>query len=318
MERGRDGMAKQPFLLDCDTGVDDAIAILLSKHLNNLELVAVTSVAGNVEIDKTTVNALHVLDLAGMEHVPVYRGASKPMMCEPVTAYYVHGENGLGGLEVPTPKRKPEDMLAWDAIYETAKRYKGELTIVAVGPLTNLGLAFAKYKDLPDLIKRIVIMGGAAVGGNVTPCAEFNIYVDPEAADIVFTCGAPVYMCGLDVTVPAYLTPEELDELGALGSKQAKFARDVVQGVLKYSQGYDLPGMCMHDPVTLLYADDDSYFTTKHVGIRVETKGSITRGKTVTDLYSDKQMEHNAYVVTGVDREAFKNRVFELMKHYGA
>jgi len=308
---------KLPMLLDCDTGVDDAIAILLSKHLTNLELVGVTSVAGNVEIEKTTRNALCVLELAGMEHVPVYRGAAKPMMCEPITAYYVHGQNGLGDLSVPEPKRAPASLPAWDAIYETAKRYAGELTIVAIGPLTNLGLALAKYKELPKLISRIVLMGGAAVGGNVTPSAEFNIYADPEAADMVFTCGAEVVMCGLDVTMRAFLTPEELDELGELGAPQAKFARDAAQGVLAFSKGYGLPGMSMHDPVTLLYADDDSYFTAKRAGVRVETKGKLTRGKTVTDLYSDKQMEKNAVVVTGIDREAFKRRLFELMTQYG-
>ncbi len=310
-------MRKLPMLLDCDTGVDDAIAILLSKHLTNLELVGVTSVAGNVEIEKTTRNALCVLELAGMEHVPVYRGAAKPMMCEPITAYYVHGQNGLGDLSVPEPKRAPASLPAWDAIYETAKRYAGELTIVAIGPLTNLGLALAKYKELPKLISRIVLMGGAAVGGNVTPSAEFNIYADPEAADMVFTCGAEVVMCGLDVTMRAFLTPEELDELGELGSLQAKFARGAAQGVLAFSKGYGLPGMSMHDPVTLLYADDDSYFTAKRAGVRVETKGKLTRGKTVTDLYSDKQMEKNAVVVTGIDREAFKRRLFELMTQYG-
>lgn len=311
-------MNKLPMLLDCDTGVDDAVAILLAKHLKTLELVAVTSVAGNVEIDKTTVNALRVLEIAGMEQIPVYRGAEKPLLCEPITAHYVHGQNGLGGLELPPPKREPEKLPAWDAIYEYAKKYEGELTIVAIGPLTNLALAIAKYKALPKLLKRIVVMGGAAVGGNVTPSAEFNIYADPEAADMVFTCGAPVYMCGLDVTLASYLTAEELDELAKQGTKQAVFARDVLQGILQFSRGYNLPGVCFHDPVTLLYADDDSYFQTDHVGIRVETKGSITRGKTVTDLYSDKQMEHNAYIVTKVDREEFKRRVFEMMALYRA
>jgi len=303
-------------LLDCDTGVDDAVAILLAKYLDTLELVAVTSVAGNVEIDKTTANALRVLEIAGMD-VPVYRGAEQPMFCEPVTAHYVHGQNGLGDLDVPEPKKKPEALPAWDAIYEYAKKYRGELVVVAIGPLTNLALALAKYRELPRMLRRIVVMGGAAVGGNITPSAEFNIYADPEAADMVFTCGAPVYMCGLDVTMPAYLTGEELDELAALGSRQAVFARDVMQGILKYYRGFDLPGVAFHDPVTLLYADDDSYFQTDHVGIRVETKGPLTRGKTVTDLYSDKQMEHNAYIVTKVDREAFKRRVFEIMAKYG-
>ncbi|MEA5048238.1 MAG: nucleoside hydrolase [Eubacteriales bacterium] len=309
-------MNKLPMLLDCDTGVDDAVAILLSKHLKSLELVAVTSVAGNVEIDKTTINALRVLEIAGMEQVPVYRGAEKPLLCEPITAHNVHGQNGLGDLELPLPKRGPEKLPAWDAIYEYAKKYRGDLTIVAIGPLTNLALAIAKYKELPGLLRRIVVMGGAAVGGNVTPCAEFNVYADPEAADMVFTCGAPVYMCGLDVTLAAYLTAEELDELAKQGTRQAVFTRDVLQGILEFSRGYHLPGVCFHDPVTLLYADDDSYFQTDHVGIRVETKGRLTRGKTVTDLYSDKQMEHNAYIVTKVDREEFKRRVFDLIALY--
>jgi len=310
-------MNKFPMLLDCDTGVDDAVAILLTKYLNTLELVAVTTVAGNVEVEHTTRNSLQVLELAGMTHIPVYPGAEKPLLGETVTAHHVHGQNGLNDMVLPQPARKPEHMPAWDAIYEYAKKYKGELVVIAIGPLTNLALAIAKYKELPQLLKRIVIMGGAAVGGNVTPCAEFNVYADPEAADMVFTCGAPVYMCGLDVTMRSYLTAEELDELAALGSKQAVFTRDVMQGILKFYRTYKLGGVAFHDPVTVLYADDDSYFQTDHAGVRVETKGELTRGKTVTDLYSDKQMEHNAYVVTNVDRDIFKKRVFEIMVKYG-
>ena len=311
-------MRKLPLLIDCDPGVDDALAILLSKYLTSLELVAVTSVAGNVEVEHTTQNALDLLELAGLGHVPVYRGAEQPLFGTALNAPQVHGENGLNGLSLPTSRRQPEELPAWDAIYETAKRCQGELTIVAIGPLTNLGLALLKYKALPKLLKRVVLMGGAAVGGNVTPAAEFNVFADPEAADIVFNSGLEVVMCGLDVTVPAYLTAEELDELGALGSRQAKFARDVSQGVLKYSHGYGLPGMCMHDPLALLYADDEALLKTERAGVRVETKGKLTRGKTVTDLYSDKKTEKNAWVATGVDREAFKRRLFETMAQYGA
>lgn len=310
-------MNRKPMLLDCDTGVDDAVAILLAKHLNTLELVAVTSVAGNVEIEHTTENTLRVLELSGLGHIPVYRGAERPIFCDPITAHHVHGQNGLNDLELPPAKRRAEDMPAWDAIYEYATRYAGELTIVAIGPLTNLALAIAKYRQLPKLLKRIVIMGGAAVGGNVTPAAEFNVYADPEAADMVFTCGATVYMCGLNVTMESYFTPEELDELAAQATNQALFARDVLQGILRFYRGYGLSGVALHDPVTLLYADDDSYFQTEHVGIRVETKGQLTRGKTVTDLYSDKQMEHNAYIVTNVDRTEFKRRVFANFAQFG-
>ena len=309
-------MTKRPLLIDCDTGVDDAVAILLTKHLNNLELVAVTTVAGNVELEHTTENTLRVLELAGMGHVPVYRGAEKPLFCELYSAHHVHGPNGLNNIELPPAKRQPEAVPAWDAIYEYAKTYRGELTVVAIGPLTNLALALMKYKELPKLLRRIVLMGGAAVGGNVTPAAEFNVYVDPEAADMVFTSGADVTMCGLDMTMAAYFTAEELDTLAAQETKQAVFARDVLQHMLSFYRAYGLDGVAFHDPATVLYADDDSTFQTERVGIRVETKGRLTRGKTVTDLYSDKQMEHNANIVIGVDREAFKQRVFANLAAY--
>lgn len=310
-------MNKQPFLLDCDPGVDDAVAILLARRLRSLELVAVTTVAGNVELEHTTRNALIALELAGFYDIPVYPGAAKPLFGEPVTAHHVHGQNGLGNLAVAPPKRAPEPKRAWEAIIDTAKEYKGELTIVAIGPLTNLALAFLKDSSLPRKLRRIVLMGGAAVGGNATPCAEFNIYADPEAAKLVFSRGVPVVMCGLDATAPSYLTAEELDEVAALGTRQAAFVRDVLQGILRYSRSLGLPGVCLHDPAALLYADDDACFVSKAAGVCVETKGKLTRGKTVTDLYSDKQMEKNAVVVTGVDREALKARIFDSLARFG-
>lgn len=310
-------MNKRPIIIDCDTGVDDAIALFLALKLPEFDLRAVTSTAGNVEVEKTTVNALRVLEMAGSP-VPVYEGASKPLFREQVTAHYVHGKNGLNDLDLPLPKRSAESKAACDAIYDVAKECGGALELIAIGPLTNLGLAFIKYRELPKLIKRIYIMGGAASGGNVTPAAEFNIFADPEAADIVFGSGVPVHMCGLDVTMKAYLTPEEINEIGALGSPVAAFCRDVTQGVLRYSQSLGLPGMCMHDPVTVLYAADESLFKAEEAGVHVETKGKLTYGKTVCDIYSDKQFEkHNAFVVTDVvDREAFKKRLFSLIAQY--
>ena len=310
-------MNKRPMLLDCDTGVDDAVAILLTKHLKTLELVAVTCVAGNVEVEQTTENTLRVLELAHMREIPVYRGAQRPLFGEPVTAQHVHGANGLNGIVLPAAARKAEAMPAWDAIYETAKRYAGELTVVTIGPLTNLALAIMKYQELPRLLRRIVLMGGAASGGNVTPSAEFNVFADPEAADMVFTCGAQVAMCGLDVTMESYLTPDELDALAALGNTQAVFARDVLQGMIQFYMEYSLAGVAFHDPATVLYADDDSIFQAERAWVRVETKGKLTRGKTVTDLYSDMQMEHNALIVTKVDRREFRRRVTENLAQYG-
>ncbi|MDO5110687.1 MAG: nucleoside hydrolase [Clostridia bacterium] len=304
-----------PVIIDCDTGVDDAIALLMAGKLPQLELCAVTSVAGNAEIEKTTINALRVLELANLD-VPVYRGAAVPLMREQVTASYIHGKNGLNELELPVGNRQIEALPACDAIYEIAKAHGGALTIIGIGPLTNIALALIKYRELPSLLHRIVIMGGAGTGGNVTPAAEFNIFADAEAADIVFRSGVPVYMCGLDVTMKAYLTPEEINEVAKTGGAVGQFVHDVTQGVLDFSLKLGLPGMCMHDPVAVLYAVEDALFTTEHVGIRIETKGPLTYGKTVTDLYSDKQIEHNAYIVTDVDREGFRDRLSALIAQY--
>jgi len=308
-------MTKTPIILDCDTGVDDAIAIMLANKVENFDLRAVTTVAGNVPLGKTTPNTLRVLELIEAD-IPVYKGAHKPMFHDLVTAEQVHGSDGLGGIDLPLTRTAVDDYCAWDAIYREAKLCQGTLEVITVGPLTNLGMAFTKYRELPDLIKRIVIMGGSATGGNITPAAEFNVYVDPEAADIVFCSGVPVYMCGLEVTNMAYYTADDLEQVAALGSKPAVFFRDVAQKILSYSLNHGSPGICMHDPLTVLYASNDSYFTTHHVGIRVETKGMLTRGKTVTDLYSDKKMAHNAYIVTDVDRDVFQERVYELMAKY--
>lgn len=308
-------MSQIPLIFDCDTGVDDAIAIMLLNKLPKFKLLGLTSVAGNVELEKTTNNTLRVLELIGAD-VPVYRGAAKPIFREHVRAVYVHGVNGLGGIELPQTRQAEPGTNAWDFIYQEAVKWQGELEIIAVGPLTNLGLAFIKYKQLPDLIKRIVIMGGSASLGNITPAAEFNIYVDPEAADIVFCSGVPVYMCGLDMTMKAYLTAEEMAQVGVLGNKPAKFFQDVVQGPLNYYQSLDLPGMSLHDPAAVLYADDPSIFETHPVGVRVETKGPLSLGRTVTDLYSDAQWEKNAHIVTDIDREKFKENVLDLMSQY--
>ncbi len=309
-------MKKIPVWFDCDTGVDDAIALILLSQLESFEVVGVSTVAGNVDLDKTTANTLRVLDLCHAPY-PVFRGAAQPMMRSQISASYVHGADGLGGVMLPESDRKPEAIPAWDALYQAALKHAGELVLIAVGPMTNIGLTLTKYKDFPALIKRIVIMGGAAIGGNVTPSAEFNILADPEAAAMLFDCGVQVEMCGLDMTMKAYLTREELDELGCLGSPQAAFARDCLQRALKFGESYQLPGVAFHDPAAVLYAADDTMFEAYPAWVRVETKGSSTYGKTVTDLYSDKKYEMREHlVVADIDRDAFKARLFELFARF--
>ena len=304
-----------PVILDCDPGVDDAIAFLLAKQLPQLNVLAITSVAGNVGLEHTTYNALGLVEFLDW-NVPVYRGAAGPVFRKRVEAVAVHGSNGMAGFDLPHTRSAVEGVNAWDAIHRYALEQQGMLEIIAIGPLTNLAMAFLKYSDLPQLIKRIVIMGGSTATGNTTPAAEFNIYADPEAADIVFCSGVPVHMCGLDMTMQALMTPDDLDHVAALGSKQAVFFRDVVQDILVFMKGIGIVGINMHDPAAVLYAADDSIFKAFPAGIRVETKGSITQGKTVTDLFSDAKWHKNAFAVMEIDRDAFVTRVLELMSKY--
>ena len=199
-------MNRIPVWFDTDIGVDDAAAFLVLNKLPQLVLKGISAVAGNVELDFTYPNARNICALA-KSYYPVYKGAAKPLFRELHTAHDIHGPEGLGRAKLPVSDAPHTTIPAWDAIHEAAVEAGGELQIIAVGPLTNIAITIAKYPDLRTLVRRIVIMGGGAARGNVTPAAEFNIYTDPHAAQMVFKSGIPVVMCGLDVTMDAYLTP---------------------------------------------------------------------------------------------------------------
>ena len=256
-----------PVWIDCDTGTDDSVAIMLAHALPELSVIGLSAVAGNSPLYNTFPNTRRVVHLLGADY-PVYPGAERPLMREPHVAGKFHGENGLGDVELPLPDTAPESTFAWDALYATAKRMPGELRLVATGPLTNVAIALTKYPELKQLLHSIALMGGAAVGGNVTPAAEFNIYDDPDAAQIVFKSGVPLVMCGLDVTMQAELRPADWDEMAAYGNPEL--------------------------------------FEGQMAGVFVETQAEITLGKTVTDLQSDKKFgKKNALVLLKLDREAF-------------
>ena len=309
-------MQKIPVLIDCDPGTDDIAALLLAKQIECFDVKAVTTVAGNVGLDFTTKNALQLLAFMGWD-VPFAKGADKPLIRTLETAEDVHGISGMRGLTLPETDRAPLDMPAWDLLYQVASENKGTLEVIAVGPLTNIAIALAKYPELVSWIRRIVIMGGAFLAGNTSPAAEFNIYVDPEAAERVFTSGIPFYLCPLDTTHEAYLTEDELIEIGQLGSKEARFFCDISRAGLDVGKRYTANrGTPLHDPLALLFAADSSYCTVKECFIGVETEGSITRGKTVTDCYSDKKFENNAFLVETVDRSAFLAHIKQLMSRY--
>lgn len=298
-------MNRLPIWIDCDPGVDDAAALLLAHRLPEMEPVGISTVAGNVPLEQTTENALKICDLMGAD-TPVYRGADRPILRPYSPGEQFHGADGLGGAELPPPTRTAENMPAWDALYDAAERYAGKLELVTLGPLTNIAVALGKYPALPKLLRRIVMMGGSATRGNCTPCAEFNVHTDPEAAQAVFLCGAPVVMCGLEATENAYLTPEEIAAIGASGTPAAHFLAESSRSLLRKNMAQGHPGWCVHDVCPIVYLAKPALFQCREAGVFAETRAELTLGKTVTDLYSDKKFEQkNALVALHLDRAAF-------------
>ena len=313
-------MGKIPVVIDCDPGIDDIAALLLARQVEHFDIKAVTTVAGNVRLDQTTKNALELLCFMEWD-IPVGRGAEKPLTRPLVSAEEIHGADGMGGVCLPKTTRIPATEPAWDLLYRLGRQNPGMLEIIAVGPLTNIAVALAKYPDLPGLISRIVIMGGAFLAGNTTAAAEFNMYVDPEAARRVFTSGIPFYLCPLDLTHECYITREELSKVGEFGSSCAQLFRDILLGYYDVASA-DIggKGAALHDPAAVLFAayatTDQNLFTYEQCFIDVETQGALTRGRTVTDCYSDKQLDNNGYLVQTVNRQAFIGHIDNLMKMY--
>ena len=307
-----------PIWIDTDTGVDDAVALLCVLKLDKLAIRGISSVAGNVEHAKTFKNCRNVLAYAGREDIKVYPGAIKPMCVELDDASEVHGKDGLGGVVIPDSPAEKETMHAWDAIYEAAKKEDGKLQIVAVGPLTNIANAIISHPDLKDMIERILIMGGAAVGGNATMAAEFNIYADPHSAETVMQSGIPVVMFGLDVTVDAYLDSKDIQDIRDFNTKISKFFVDVVQSNLNfYIKNYKRGILCIHDACPLIYLQYPEIFTGQKAGVYVETQSRLCFGKTVTDIWSDTKFKtRETMVMLGVDREKFASTLKGLLQQY--
>lgn len=307
-----------PIWIDTDTGVDDAVALLCALKLDKFAIRGISSVAGNVEHAKTFKNCRNVLAYVGREDIKVYPGAIKPMCVELDDASEVHGKDGLGGVVIPESPAEKETMHAWDAIYEAAKKEGGKLQIVAVGPLTNIANAIISHPDLKGMVKRILIMGGAAVGGNATMAAEFNIYADPHSAETVMQSGIPVVMFGLDVTVDAYLNDKDIQDIRDFNTKISKFFADVVQSNLNfYIKNYKREILCIHDACPLIYLQYPEIFTGQKAGVYVETQSRLCFGKTVTDIWSDTKFKtRETMVILGVDREKFASTLKGLLQQY--
>ena len=308
-------MEKIPFWLDTDTGVDDAFALLAALHLRHAELVGSSAVAGNVTHDKTFRNARNVLAYFGHPEIPVYPGAGLPLKIPLQTAAYIRGNNGLGGAELPESEAPLETMPAWEAIYKAACRYD-DFEITAVGPLTNIAIAVQNYPDLKYRVKRIRIMGGVAQGGTWTPCGEFNICVDPHAAEIVFQSGIPIMMFGIDVTMKASVEPEDMDEIAAMNTRAGRlFTNSMDLATIVNTERYGRKAVAVHDVLPVLSYDYPELFSGVHCGVHVETEGIYTSGMTVTDIWSAKKYRmKNAEVMLEVDRPAFIHVFKDLLR----
>jgi purine nucleosidase len=279
-------------ILDCDPGIDDALAIAFAAGHPGIELAGITTVAGNVPIARTTRNALDVADFVGATSVPVTAGCAGPLLRPAADARAVHGETGLGGAALPGSGRAPARGHAADFIIERASAGPGEVTLIATGPLTNIALALRKEPRLPELVREFVIMGGSAGRGNVTPAAEYNMWADPEAASVVFAAGWTVQMIGLDVTLQALATAQvqrAMADLGPLG------ATLLLPALARYSS---LPVPAVHDVCAVASVAAPEVFGYTPAQVQVETAGRLTSGMTVTDF--SPSVVHNARVATRI------------------
>ena len=301
-------MTPEPILLDCDPGHDDAIALLLALASPELELRGVTTVAGNQTLEKTTANAIRVLDFVGRNDVPVARGADRPLLRDPFVAAYVHGDTGLDGPDLPPPQREPVAQNAVDFLNE----HVDGATLVPIGPLTNVALLLAQHPQAKP--KRIVLMGGAIGLGNVTPAAEFNIWADPEAAARVFASGIELTMIGLDVTHQALLMNEDAEHLRASG-RTGKMVAELYDFFHRFHADiYGFGGSPIHDAVALAYVFRPDLVETKHCQVAVECDSELTRGRTVVDLWNRTgEAVPNAYVGVGVDARGFIELLLERL-----
>lgn len=293
---------KRKIILDCDPGHDDAIAIMVAAAAReSIELAAITTVAGNAEIGKTTVNALKVCEIAGIRGVPVAQGAGQPLVRRRETAPSIHGDSGMDGPLLPEPKQRPDERHAVDLIIGLLLESEGDITLVPTGPLTNIAMAMRREPAIVPKIKEIVLMGGGTFG-NWTPAAEFNIYADAEAAKVVFESGVPLTMMGLDVTHQALVTPEIADRFEALGTPAARFVTELIAFFRDaYRDVFGFTDPPVHDVCCIAYCIDPTIFKCRKLHVDIETRGEFSYGMTVIDQTGVTGKEANVNVAFELD-----------------
>ncbi|MBT3946851.1 MAG: nucleoside hydrolase [Candidatus Marinimicrobia bacterium] len=307
---------KKQIILDCDPGQDDAVAMALAMAATDeIEILGITAVAGNVPLNLTQRNARLMCDICQRTDMIVYAGAEKPMAHSLVTAEHVHGKSGLDGIDIVEPITPLQEKHGVDYIIETClSAADNSITLVPTGPLTNIGLAIHQESNILPKIKEIVLMGGTLrEGGNITPSAEFNIYVDPEAAQIVLRCGRPIVMMSLDVTHQVLTTRKRVDAIRNLDSTVGEPIASLIEFYERYDEEkYHLDGAPLHDPCTIAYLIKPDLFSLKEVNVEVETGGKFTRGATVVDYWDVTGRLPNVQWAHTVDANGF----FELLNNY--
>jgi purine nucleosidase len=296
-------------LLDCDPGHDDAIALLLALASPELEVLGVTTVAGNQTLEKTTANAIRVLEFAGRGEIPVAAGADRPLVREPVVASNVHGETGLDGPDLPPPQASPVQQHAVDFLAERIRAENGAVTLVPTGPLTNVALLLALHPDARP--ERIVLMGGAIAEGNVTPAAEFNIWCDPEAAARVFASGIDMTMIGLDITHKALFSAAHVERLegrvGQMVSELLRFYGEFHRKVYKFD------GSPIHDAVAVAQVMRPDLIDIEHLNTEIDVESELCRGRTVVDVWRRSGREPNSHVGVDIDADGFLDLLIERL-----
>ncbi|MBZ5552996.1 MAG: nucleoside hydrolase [Acidobacteriia bacterium] len=306
-----------PVILDCDPGHDDAVAILLACASPELEVLGISTVAGNVPLEKTSKNALKICELAKLDHVKVYAGMSRPLVKDLLTAEEVHGKSGLDGPDLPLPRRSLEPKHSVDFIIEELLRSKEPITLIPTGPLTNIAMALVREPRIRSRIREIVLMGGAIAEGNTTPAAEFNIYVDPHAADVVFRSGVPVTMIGLDVTHQALTLPDRLNRIRALNSRTALVVAQLIEFFQEHHRvKYGMAGPPLHDPCAVAAVVDRTLFHFKSMHVAIELEGRHTQGRTVCDLWDVTGNPANAQVALSIDAPRFFDLLISRLAAY--
>ena len=309
-------MKKIPVILDGDPGHDDAIAWVLANSRPELDILAVTTVGGNQTLAKTTYNAGRILSLIGL-NVPLAGGRSKPLLADLIVAPGVHGVTGLDGPELPEPARDVVEEEAVELMARLLEKSDVPIVLVPTGPLTNIASLLLLRPDLKEKIDHIYMMGGGITKGNWTAAAEFNILVDPEAADIVFRSGVPVTMAGLDVTEQALVRPEDIERINSVGNDVARIVAGWLEFFYQFHQPLGYEGAPVHDAVAIVAMVRPELLKMREMYVEVELQGDYTRGATVGDYYGLLGQKPNAKCIMDIDREAFIELLIESVASYG-